>query len=257
MPFEYVDLDIKQEVGWFRFNRPPINAVNLAMLGEMVAAFGTLDLNPKVKVIVIASALDRHFNAGADIEAFKQAGSKGMHGWLDQTYILARKVRAASKPVLVAINGIAVGGGLEMSLHADLRFAADDARLGQPEINIAIIPPVAGTQGLVRLVGRSNAFRILYGGELFSAAEALEMGLIDFVLPVARLEKDVQTYAEKLAEKPANALSAIRRCLIDGGGETFEAGTAIERQQAEALANHPNFEEGIAAFLEKRNPNWT
>ena len=257
MPFEYVDLDIKQEVGWFRFKRPPINAVNLAMLGEMVVAFEALDLNPKVKVIVIGSALDRYFNAGADIEAFKQAGSKGMHAWLEQTYRLARKVRAASKPVLVAINGIAVGGGLEMSLHADLRFAADDARLGQPEVNIAIIPPVAGTQGLVRLVGRSNAFRVLYGGELFGAAEALEMGLIDFVSPRARLDKDVQAYAEKLASKPANALAAIRRCLIDGGGETFEVGMAIERQQAEALAHHPNFEEGIAAFLEKRKPNWT
>lgn len=257
MAFEFIDLEIKQAVGWFRFNRPPVNAVNREMLGEMIAGIEDLDANPDAKVIVIASALDRYFNAGADIEAFKAAGSAGMRGWLDQTYALASTVRAASKPVLVAINGVAVGGGLEMSLHADLRFAADDARLGQPEINIALIPPVAGTQGLVRLVGRSNAFRILYGGELVGAAEALDMGLVDFVSPATQLEDDVQTYAETLAKKPANALAAIRRCLIDGGGETFEAGMAVERKQAEALADHPNFEEGIAAFLEKRKPIWT
>ena len=257
MPFEFVDLEIKEAVGWFRFNRPPVNAVNQEMLGEMIAGIKTLDADSEAKVIVIASALDRYFNAGADIEAFKSAGGEGMCGWLDQTYTLARTVREASKPVLAAINGVAVGGGLEMSLHADLRFAADDARLGQPEINIALIPPVAGTQGLVRLVGRSNAFKILYGGELVGAAEALAMGLVDFVSPAAQLEDDVQKYAESLAKKPANALAAIRRCLIDGGAETFEAGMAIERQQAEALADHPNLEEGISAFLEKRQPNWT
>ena len=169
MPFEFIDLEIKEAVGWFRFNRPPVNAINREMLSEMIAGIETLDADPEAKVIVIASALDRYFNAGADIEAFKTAGSAGMRDWLDQTYTLARIVRAASKPVLVAINGVAVGGGLEMSLHADLRFAADDARLGQPEINIALIPPVAGTQGLVRLVGRSNTFKILYGGELGGA----------------------------------------------------------------------------------------
>lgn len=108
----------------------------------------------------------------------------------------------------------------------------------------------------MRLVGRSNAFRILYGGELIGSDEALRMGLVGFVSPAAQLELEVQAYAEDLAGKPTNALPAIRRCLIDGGGETFAAGMEIERQQAEALAGHANFDEGISAFLEKRTPNW-
>lgn len=254
MTYKFIDLELKGAVGWFRFNRPPVNAVHAEMLDEMIAAFGDLAANRSVRVIVIASALDRYFNADADVAIFK--GSIGMRDWVLKTHSLARAVRAAAKPVLAAINGIAVGGGLEMALHADLRFAAEGARLGQPEINIAFIPPVAGTQGLVRLIGRSNAFRILYDGELVSAAEALQMGLVDFVSPAAQLAQDVQAYADMLVEKPANTLAAIRRCLVDGGGETFASGLEIERQQAETLAGHANFEEGVSAFLEKRQPNW-
>ncbi len=257
MTYKFIDLELKGAVGWFRFNRPPVNAVHAEMLDEMIAAFGDLAANRSVRVIVIASALDRYFNADADVAIFKDVGSIGMRDWVLKTHSLARAVRAAAKPVLAAINGIAVGGGLEMALHADLRFAAEGARLGQPEINIAFIPPVAGTQGLVRLIGRSNAFRILYDGELVSAAEALQMGLVDFVSPAAQLAQDVQAYADMLVEKPANTLAAIRRCLVDGGGETFASGLEIERQQAEALAGHANFEEGVSAFLEKRRPNWS
>lgn len=257
MAFEFITLEHKGQVGWFRFNRPPVNAVHAPMLQEMIAGFAEIASDPSIRVVVIASALDRYFNAGADVSAFQNAGADRMRQWIEQTHKLARLVRGADKPVLAAINGVAVGGGLEMSLHADLRFAAANARLGQPEINIAFIPPVAGTQGLVRLVGRSNAFRILYGGELMEAEEARQMGLVDFVTKTDELERDVQAYAETLAGKPANALAAIRRCLIDGGSRSFEAGLDIEREQAEALAGHPNFEEGVDAFLEKRPPRWT
>ena len=179
-----------------------------------------------------------------------------MADWVATSHRLAQAMRGSEKPVLAAINGIAVGGGLEMTLHADLRFAASDARLGQPEINIGFIPPVAGTQGLVRLLGRSQAFRMLYGGELIDAATACDIGLVDFVTAPDSLAGDVQAYGEMLAAKPANALAAIRRCLIDGGTRDFDAGLEIERAQAIALAGHENFAEGIAAFLEKRKPEW-
>jgi enoyl-CoA hydratase/carnithine racemase len=125
-----------------------------------------------------------------------------------------------------------------------------------PEINIAFIPPIAGTQGLVRLVGRSQAFKILYGGELMDAAAAKEIGLVDFVVPPDKLAAEVQDYAAGLAQKPGNTLAAIRRCLTEGGAMAFEDGLAIERAEAIALSDHANFREGVAAFLQKRGPDW-
>jgi len=256
MAFEFVELDIRGPVAWFRFNRPPRNAIHWDMLAEFAPAFESLLAAPAVKVIVFASAIDRAFSAGADVSGFAGLGADRMRHWVEVTHRLARLIRAAPKPVLAAINGVAVGGGLEMSLHADLRFAASDARLGQPEINLAFIPPVAGTQALVRLVGRSHAFRILYGGALMDTEAALAIGLVDFIVAPEKLAGEVQAYGEMLAGKPANALAAIRRCLIDGGGRSFDDGLEIEQAEATALAGHANFREGVAAFLEKRTPNW-
>lgn len=257
MKFKYVILEVRNRIGWFRFDRAPVNAVDWEMLEELGVAFSELADTPDVRVIVLASNLEKYFSAGADLAAFSDAGPDRMRRWIELTHELAQQIRGARQPVLAAIHGIAVGGGLEMSLHADLRFADARARLGQPEINIAFIPPVAGTQGLVRLVGRSNAFQILYGGELMDTEKAHSIGLVDFVCEQGKLDSDVQSYAERLATKPANALTAVRRCLVDGGSTTFEEGLTIEKAQANSLSEHPNFAIGIDAFLNKSKPDWT
>ena len=251
---KYIRLEERHSVGWFLFDRAPVNAVDWDMLDELGPAFQELTNRPNVRVIVLASNLEKYFSAGA---AFSGVAPERMKKWVEQTHELTRQIREAPQPVIAAIKGIAVGGGLEMSLHADLRFAETGARLGQPEINIAFIPPVGGTQGLVRLVGRSNAFQILYGGELIDAQKALSIGLVDFICESGKLEEEVQAYAERLAQKPANALAAIRRCLIDGGSTTFEEGLSIEKAQANNLSEHPNFQTGVDAFLKKHKPTWT
>lgn len=256
MTYQYVDLDVRGPVGWYRFNRSPRNSVDWDMLYELIPAFDELVERADVKVIVIASALDDYFNTGADVSSFRGVTGERMRDWVTETQKLARTIRASPKPILAAINGVAVGGGLEMALHADLRFVAAAARLGQPEINIGFIPPVGGTQGLVRLVGRSHAFRMLYGGDLMDAETARAIGLADFIVAPGELQGEVQSYGETLAGKPANVLTAIRRCLIDGGGRSFDEGLDIEKDQAFALVDHENFQEGVSAFLEKRDPDW-
>ena len=158
--------------------------------------------------------------------------------------------------LLAAINGTAVGGGLEMTLHCDLRFAATDARFGQPEIKIAFIPPIATTQALARLIGRPRAIRYLYEGGLVPAAEALSWGLVDELVEPGQLRARVQAYAEELAAKPAEALAAIRRTVTLGGGMTFDEGLAYEKETVVALAGTPDFKEGVEAFLAKRPPVW-
>ncbi len=256
MNFEYLNLRIDERVGWLEYNFPPINAFNWDMLREVPAALQALLDDPQVRVVVFASAIEKYFSVGADLKMFDGIGSTGMAEWVSICHGLVKKMRGSRKPLLAAINGIAAGGGLEMVLHCDIRFAAADARLGQPEINIGFIPPVGTTQALARLLGRSRAIRYLYEGTMVPAAEALSMGLVDLIHPSETLREEVECYAKALAQKPAEALAAIRRTITEGGAVSFEDGLNIEYDCAVALADTNDFSEGISAFLEKRKPRW-
>ncbi len=244
-------------VGWLEFNRTPVNAFEWVMIGQVADALAGFAADPEVRVVVLASAIDRYFSAGADLEAFRTIDEPGMAAWCEVVHGIVAQLRSSTKPVLAAINGVAVGGGLEMALHCDVRFAAVDARLGQPEININFIPPVGATQALVRLIGRPNALRYLYDGTLLSAQAALQIGLVDEVVDADALRPVVQAYAETLTAKAPEALAAIRRSITIGGGLSFEDGLALERSLAVGLAGTANFREGVGAFLDKRPPNWT
>jgi enoyl-CoA hydratase len=246
----------ERSVGWLEFNRPPVNAFTREMVGEVHDALAAAIADPAVRVVVLASAVERYFSAGADIHVFKGIGADGMRQWVTLCHDIARLLRNSPKPLLAAINGTAVGGGLEMTLHCDLRFAATDARLGQPEINIGFIPPIATTQALARLIGRPRAIRYLYGGGLVPAAEALAWGLVDELVEPAALRQRVQGYAEELAGKSPTALAAIRRTVTLGGGMTFDDGLALELETVVQLAGTPDFTEGVEAFLAKRPPVW-
>jgi len=256
MNYKYLNVTIENRVGWIEYNRPPINAFNWEMLREVPAALEEMLQDQKMRVIVIASAIEKYFSTGADLRVFDGIGKKGMEEWVSICHGLVSLMRKSHKPLLAKIRGVATGGGLEMVLHCDVRFAANDSRLGQPEINIGFIPPVGGTQALARLLGRPRALRYLYGGTLVSAEEALKMGLVDLVFPADQLHKEVQIYAEALAKKPAQALAAIRRTITEGGAVSFKEGLTIEYESAVNLAGTRDFSEGIRAFLEKRKPEW-
>ena len=256
MNYQYLNVLTKDRVGWIEFNRPPINAFNWEKLREVPAALEVLLNDPHVRVIVFASTIEKYFSTGADLRVYDGIDTKGMGEWVSICHGLVTQMRRANKPLLAAIRGIAVGGGLEMGLHCDIRFAAADARLGQPEINIGFIPPVGTTQSLVRLLGRPRAIRYLYEGTLVSAKEALAMGLVDLIYPTERFHEEVQVYANSLAQKPTQALAAIRRTITEGGEMSFEEGMKIEYESAVKLADTRDFSEGIRAFLEKREPDW-
>lgn len=253
----FIKKRVAGSVGWLEFDRPPVNAFDWAMLRDVAPAFDALHAARDVRVIVFAAAHPKYFSSGADLGVFAKIDGAGMREWVDLCHGVVRRMRASNKPILAAINGVAVGGGLEMTLHADIRFAAADAKLGQPEIRIGMIPPVGATQALARLLGRARAIRMLYEGDTMSAAEAHRIGLVDIVVPPAELRSAVQDYAEKLAAKPALALAAIRRSITEGGGTRFDEGLQIERDWAERLAESADFREGVAAFLEKRAPKWS
>jgi enoyl-CoA hydratase/carnithine racemase len=256
MTYEFLKTSVEDRVAWIEYNRPPLNAIDWKMLGEIPAALDACLRDPGIRVIVFASALEKYFSTGADLRVFRQMGPEEMRKWVETCHSLVRQMRGAPKPLLAAIHGTAVGGGLEIVLHCDVRFASASAKLGQPEINIAFIPPVGTTQSLPRLMGRPRALRYLYEGTLVSAEEARDMGLVDFMVPPERLREEVQAYGAALAGKSADALAAIRRSITMGLELPYEEALAVEREEVVRLAGTPDFSEGLAAFLEKRPPKW-
>jgi enoyl-CoA hydratase/carnithine racemase len=252
----FVRRSIVHHVGWLEFDRPPVNAFTRGMVEEVHDVLAALLADPEARVLVLGSTVERYFSAGADLNGFKGIVPDRMREWASRCHDIVRLLRGSAKPLLAAINGTAVGGGLEMTLHCDLRFAATDAKLGQPEVNIGFIPPIATTQALARLIGRPRAIRYLYEGRLVPAAEALGWGLLDELVEPDRLREHVQAYAEGLAAKSPAALAAIRRTVTLGGGMTFEDGMKYELETVVALAGTDDFAEGVDAFLAKRTPHW-
>jgi enoyl-CoA hydratase/carnithine racemase len=169
MGYQFLETSISDRVGWLEYRRPPVNAIDWTMLREIGAALKAHLDDRAVRVVVIASALEKFFSTGADLRVFQAMGPEEMREWVEICHGLVRQIRDAPKPLLGAIHGTAVGGGLEIVLNCDLRFAAEGARLGPPEINIAFIPPVGTTQSLSRLLGRPRALRFLYEGTLVTA----------------------------------------------------------------------------------------
>lgn len=255
--YRFIQCETIDRVRWLAFHRPPINAFNRQMVEEVRDGIAQALADPAIRVLVLASAVEHYFSAGADLAEFKDIGADGMRRWANLCHDIARLLRSSPKPLLAAIHGTAVGGGLEMTLHCDLRFAAADARLGQPEIRIGFIPPIATTQALARMIGRARAIRYLYDGAMIDAPTALSWGLVDELVEPARLRERVQGYAEELAAKSATALAAIRRTITLGGGTTFDEGMSLELETASALAETPDFAEGVEAFLAKRPPRWS
>jgi enoyl-CoA hydratase/carnithine racemase len=238
MAFEYLNLSVANKVGWVEYNRLPFNGFNWEMLGQ-----------EDVRVVVLSSTLDNYFSAATDLTIFDGIRPKKMREWVKICH--GHLMQNAHNPLLAAIHGMAVGGGLELTSHCDFCFAAEDAKIGQLEIAINFIPPVGTTQTLACLIGRPKAIKFLYDSKILSAIKALDIGLVDKLHPAEELRPYVQSYAESLASNPTKVLAAIRRCITLGGGMPFEKSLDYEIEQAAALTDTPDFIEGVKTFLEK------
>lgn len=254
--FRFIKVTDVGATRWLEYDRPPVNAFTREMVEEVRSSLHTALADPLVRVVVMASAGERYFSAGADLREFRGMDRAGMASWVELCHEIADLLRGSPKPLLAAINGTAVGGGLEMTLHCDLRFAAQDAKFGQPEVQIGFIPPIATTQALARLIGRPKTLRYLYSGAMIEADEALRWGLVDELVAAKDLRARVQAYADELTAKSATALKAIRQSVTLGAGMSFQEGMRLEGELAAALADTHDFTEGIDAFLSKRSPHW-
>jgi len=240
------------------FNRPKaLNALSMATMRDLDAAIDELAADPEVSAIVLTGAGERAFVAGADISEFNslQSGQVAVDYALRGQAIL-NKIEQLPKPVIAAINGFALGGGCELAMACDIRLAADTARLGQPEINLGIIPGYGGTQRLARLVGRGMAKLLCLTGDPIGAAEALRIGLVDRVVPTAELLDEAKALAHKLAAKAPVARALIKQAINVGLEGSLSEGLGFEAAQFGLAFNTEDRREGVTAFLEKRQATW-
>ena len=234
-------------------NRPDKrNALN----GELLATFARLvhdvSADPTVRVLVVTGAGDRAFSAGADISELEQLDEATAYDRMRRGQAIFDKLAALPQPVVAAVNGHALGGGLELAMACDIRFAADNATLGQPEIDLANVPGWGGTQRLPRLVGPATAKQLIFTGERISAQEGLRIGLVQRVVPAADLPDVVADFARILAAKAPTALALAKRAIDIGLAEGMEAGLEFEARAVTACCATAEQHQAVADFLGRR-----
>jgi enoyl-CoA hydratase/carnithine racemase len=241
--------EVPAAVATVRLNRPPMNALNTQMQEELRAAAAQLGADASVRAVVIYGG-EKVFAAGADVKEF--AGRDHAQMMLDAGRLSSAlsALAALPKPVIAAVTGYALGGGCELALTADFRVSADNARWGQPEILLGIIPGAGGTQRLPRLIGLAKAKDLVYSGRFVEAAEALELGLVDVVVPAAEVYPTAVAMAAKFARGPALALAAAKAAIDTGLDGDLGSGLRLEAHLFASLFATADRTIGMASFLE-------
>ena len=255
MNFENILLSQKEALAIITINRPKkLNALNKATIEELHEAFQVLDKDSSVKEIVITGSGEKAFVAGADISEFA-------HFTVDNGGKLAAKgqemlfnyIENFSKPVIAAVNGFALGGGLELALACHMRIIAENAKLSLPEVSLGLIPGYGGTQRLTQLVGKAKAIELIVTAQMITAQEANGLGLANYVVPSGELLKNALTLALRVIGNSGTAISSALKAVNAGINNN---GYATEIEEFGKLFGTPDFKEGTTAFLEKRKPNF-
>lgn len=253
--FENLKVEKVERVLLVALNRPPYNPLSSVLYGEILKLCEEVEKDGEVKALVIYGS-GKAFSTGLDV---KEVEGKSV---VEMTRIgdLSRKASCAlaelSLPTIAAISGLAVGGGLELALCCDFRFASEDSRFGQPEINLGIIPGGGATQRLPRLIGLARAKELLFTGQMIDAKRALEIGLIDKVFPADKLLEESLNFAKELAQKPLVALKALKRAINKGIDMPLDAALVYEGQCFLQTYVSEDGREGLRAFVEKRKPEF-
>ncbi len=256
-PFETLLVETKDNVATVTLNRPQVmNALNATMFAELETAFRALAVDAGVRVILVTGAGEKAFSAGADIKEVAKADAATGEALARRGQEVFRFIETCGKPVIACINGVALGGGCELALACTLRIASTEARLGQPEVQLGLIPGYGGTQRLLRLVGQSGALKMMLTGWMVSSMEAQQMGLVDEVIAGDRLMGLGGKMAGQMVLVAPLALSACLEAVRRGSEVSLEAGLEIEADLFGRLCGTRDKAEGTAAFLEKRKPVW-
>jgi enoyl-CoA hydratase len=237
-------------------DRPPVNAMSRAVVAAIESALGALATDVTTRVVMLRGAGPRGFSAGADISEFPALLEPNADRRGEGIQRLADRVEAFPKPLIVAIHGFCMGGGLEVALACDIRVAAEDARIGLPEIRIGILPGGGGTQRLPGVIGPGRARLMIFSGEPISGRRAAEWGLVDEAVAPPEVFDRAAAIARTLAAQSPHGLAVIKALLRETSGAPLRDGLRTETAALARLLAHPDAREGIGAFLAKREPRW-
>ena len=244
-------------VGYIIIKRPKANCYEINFMKEMIACINEAESYQDIKVIVLKSALEKFFSAGADIKVFQANSVEQNKILVTHAQKVATLLSESPKVTIAAINGHALGGGLELAMACDIRLGSDKPYLlGLPEIKLGLIPGNGGSQRLIRLINRTRALELLLTGDTFNGQESYELGLFSHIYPTDEFDKSVTTYAEKLAKGPAQAMSAIKKCVNQGIELSLKEGLVLEDQLVDPLYDSEDAKEGLKSFLERRDPQF-
>lgn len=258
MAYETLLLERDGPIAVITINRPKVlNALNATVLSELAAAVGELDRDASVLALIVTGAGDKAFVAGADIGELNQlADAAAGTAKAKAGHEVSHAIEHSRLPVIMAINGYALGGGLELAMAGDIRIASTTAKLGQPEVNLGIVAGFGGSQRLPRLVGQGMAAYMLLSGEMISAEEAKQANLVEKVVPPEQLMPEAKRLAGVIAAKGPMAIAETKRLIHKGMQTDLHSALDLEAESFGKIAASADAKEGTAAFLEKRPPNF-
>ena len=255
-------LDIKDGIALITLNRPHrLNALNYELIDRLMAALDSIEIEPGVRAVILTGAGERAFSAGADIHEFSASVRRGpdaaIRDFVRRGQAMTARIEAFKKPVIAAVNGLAFGGGCEITEAVHLAVASDRAQFAKPEINLGMPPTFGGTQRLPRLVGRKRALELLLTGDPFSPARALEIGLINRVVPHDELLPAARELAERVLRHSPLAIAGVITAVTRGLNMAIAEGLQVESEQFAALVPSHDLGEGLAAWRERRRPSYS
>lgn len=255
---EYKTILFKKQdnIAIITLNRPPMNPLSSKVFKELGQAVDELKEDSSVKAVIITGAGEKAFAAGADITEMVNLSTTEMHEFCLTSLNALSKFEHLNKPTIAAINGLALGGGCELAMTCDFRLATENAKFGQPEINLGIIPGGGGTQRLPRLIGLARAKELLYLGDMIDAATAEKYGLINKVVAQANLMEEAVSLAQKLASKPAVAMRVLKNTINTGVEMDLTSAAIFEVNSFLLTFSSEDRLEGMKALLEKRKPHF-
>lgn len=254
-----VNWEKRDSAGLMTVNNPPVNALSGKVIEEILVCLGEMEQDRDVRVVVVTGGGTKAFMAGADIKEFPhlmqgKAGAAGKYA--SRGHQMFNRLDNFAKPTVAAINGLALGGGCELALCCDLRVAGENAMLGLPEIKLGLFPGGGGTQRLPRLIGEARAKELMYLGDFITAREALDIGLVNRVVPRDEVVAAALELAQKIARRPGVALNLIKQCVDRGLEMTLEEGLRLECDLFDRVFLTEDVREGVSAFIEKREPKF-